>query len=66
MAKPKGVKVHRADGQILQAELVHDGIAEDGCDHWVIASPQVDLDAGDQITCEELPARTSLGTFSIL
>ena len=60
MAKPIGVKVHRRNGEVLDAELIHLGIAQNGLDEWVIASPQVDLTKGDHVSVEELPGLTTV------
>jgi len=57
--KPTGVKLRRADGTVLDVELVHEGVDGEGMDCWAIANAV--YRPGDQITIVALPARTSIG-----
>jgi len=59
MAKPTDVRIERADGTVLHCELVHEGVDDEGVDHWLIANAQ--WRPSDQIKIGVLPARTSIG-----
>jgi hypothetical protein len=60
IGKPENVQVHRPDGTIIDCELVHEGIDDQGMDRWVIAG--VDFNMGeDHLTIGVMPARTSIG-----
>lgn len=56
--KPVGVRLHRADGTVLNCELADDGVDADGMRQWVIANAV--YQPGDQITIEEMPPRTGI------
>jgi hypothetical protein len=56
--KPTGVRLHRADGTVLNCELVHKGVDGEGMDQWLIANAQ--YRDGDQITVV-LPGMTGIG-----
>lgn len=57
--KPVGVRLHRADGTVLNCELIDQGVDEHGMHNWAIANAQ--YLPGDNVTIEELPGRTSIG-----
>lgn len=57
MTAPVGVRLHRADGTILNCELVD----ENGMRQWVIANAE--YRPGDRITAEMIPGRTGI-TFA--
>lgn len=59
MGKPVGVQIHRADGTVLNCELVNEGIDDEGMDCWVIANAV--YQHGDHVTVEQLPAMTGIG-----
>jgi hypothetical protein len=56
--KPTGVRLHRADGSVINCELVHLGYDEEGMDNWEIAG--VDYRPGDHLTIEVMPAKTGI------
>jgi len=56
--KPTDVKLHRANGTVINCELVHDGPNEDGVDEWSIVG--VVYRPGDHISVGILPARTGI------
>jgi hypothetical protein len=62
--KPTGVRVHRADGTVLNAELVHNGPDHEGLDNWLIAN--IDYRPGDNVSIEELPPRTSISFRALM
>lgn len=59
--KPTNVQLHRADGTVVDCELVHQGLDENGFDQWLIAG--VTYRPGDRLTMDVLPARTGI-TFA--
>jgi hypothetical protein len=63
MAKPKGVRVVRPDGKVLNCELVHDGPDDRGMDSWRIVG--VTFRPGlDQLQVAVFPGKTAL-TFDV-
>jgi len=59
MAKPENVQIHRPDGTVLNCELAHEGVDDEGMDHWVIANAV--FHPADHVTIGVLPPKTSLG-----
>ena len=57
--KPVGVRLHRADGSVLDCELVDEGVDDEGMHNWAIANAV--YRPGDSVTVEELPGHTSIG-----
>jgi hypothetical protein len=57
--KPVGVQLRRRDGTVIDCELVHKGVDEQGMDLWLIANAI--YQPGDQITVEQMPAMTGIG-----
>jgi hypothetical protein len=62
--KPKNVRLHRADGTVLNCELFHQGVDDEGMDCWVIAN--ADYRPGDNVTMDELPGRTSVSFRAVV
>jgi hypothetical protein len=56
--KPEGVRLHRADGTVLDVELFHQGVDDEGLDVWVVANAR--HRPGDRLTVETLPGRTAI------
>jgi hypothetical protein len=56
--KPVGVRLHRADGTVLDVELVDEGVDDEGMRNWVIANAV--YRPGDHITIAVLPAMTGI------
>jgi hypothetical protein len=57
--KPVGVRLHRADGTVLNVELADEGVDEAGMHNWRIANAV--YRPGDSITVAELPPMTGIG-----
>ena len=57
--KPTGVRLHRADGTVINCELVDEGVDDSGMHNWRIAN--VIYRSGDHITVDELPPCTGIG-----
>jgi hypothetical protein len=57
--KPVGVRLHRADGTVLNCELADEGVDDEGMHNWRIANAV--YRPGDSITVEELPPMTGVG-----
>lgn len=58
-SKPVGVRLHRADGSVLNCELADEGVDADGMHNWRIAN--IVYREGDSITVEMLPPMTGIG-----
>jgi hypothetical protein len=56
---PEGVRVVRADGTVLPAELVYRGRDEDGQHLWELAG--MILRPGDRLYADVMPGRTGIG-----
>jgi len=61
---PTGVRIRRADGSVLECELVDDGVDENGIHNWMIANAVYQV--GDEVTCEMLPGQSSIGFMANL
>jgi hypothetical protein len=61
--KPTGVRLHRADGTVLNCELADKGVDDKGMHNWEIANAV--YRPGDNITIEMLPPRTGIGFKAI-
>jgi hypothetical protein len=60
MGKPEGVQIHRGDGTVLNCELIHRGVFDDGEDHWEVAGIEFHPEHGDFITVQEVPPKISI------
>lgn len=58
MNGPEGVKLHRADGTVLDVELFDAGVDDEGMHVWEVANAVYQL--GDNLTVDVMPGRTSI------
>jgi hypothetical protein len=57
--RPTNVRVVKSDGTVIPCELAYQGINDQGCHEWSIAT-EVNLREGDKLLVEMLPGHTSI------
>jgi hypothetical protein len=58
--EPEGVQLHRGDGSIIDCELLHEGVDDEGMDQWLITGVEFHPEYGDTITIAVFPPRCGL------